>query len=116
CSPSSSPRLVSFFRFSYSSGYHRDLPSFPTRRSSDLGPCVPTSVHHPPLCAAALVVEGALTQSRPVRHAKGSGPGGQAVGVELEDRKSTRLNSSHVKISYAVFCLKKKRKDTKCQM
>src|SRR5690606_41701150 len=27
----------------------------------------------------------------------------------VEDRKSTRLNSSHVKISYAVFCLKKKR-------
>src|SRR5690606_41614987 len=30
-----------------------------------------------------------------------------------EDRKSTRLNSSHVKISYAVFCLKKKKKKTK---
>src|SRR5690606_40891010 len=29
--------------------------------------------------------------------------------VLLPDRKSTRLNSSHVKISYAVFCLKKKR-------
>src|SRR5690606_41028350 len=29
-----------------------------------------------------------------------------------EDRKSTRLNSSHVKISYAVFCLKKKRNTT----
>src|SRR5690606_40456241 len=29
------------------------------------------------------------------------------------DRKSTRLNSSHVKISYAVFCLKKKRKKNK---
>src|SRR5690625_6297295 len=28
----------------------------------------------------------------------------------LEDRKSTRLNSSHVAISYAVFCLKKKKK------
>src|SRR5690606_41762837 len=28
-----------------------------------------------------------------------------------EDRKSTRLNSSHVKISYAVFCLKKKNKN-----
>src|SRR5690606_40654242 len=28
------------------------------------------------------------------------------------DRKSTRLNSSHVKISYAVFCLKKKKKHT----
>src|SRR5690606_42131464 len=31
----------------------------------------------------------------------------------LADRKSTRLNSSHVKISYAVFCLKKKKKKTK---
>src|SRR5207302_11064248 len=29
---------------------------------------------------------------------------------QAEDRKSTRLNSSHVKISYAVFCLKKKKK------
>src|SRR5690625_5448017 len=29
----------------------------------------------------------------------------------MKDRKSTRLNSSHVAISYAVFCLKKKRKD-----
>src|SRR5256885_8532737 len=29
--------------------------------------------------------------------------------VELQDRKSTRLNSSHLVISYAVFCLKKKR-------
>src|SRR5690606_39681538 len=32
-----------------------------------------------------------------------------SVGIEdRKDRKSTRLNSSHVKISYAVFCLKKK--------
>src|SRR5699024_12515838 len=30
------------------------------------------------------------------------------VGIESTDRKSTRLNSSHVSISYAVFCLKKK--------
>src|SRR3989454_6186424 len=30
----------------------------------------------------------------------------------LEDRKSTRLNSSHLVISYAVFCLKKKKKST----
>src|SRR5690625_5733382 len=30
----------------------------------------------------------------------------------LKDRKSTRLNSSHVAISYAVFCLKKKRQTT----
>src|SRR5207249_9815807 len=33
--------------------------------------------------------------------------------VERPDRKSTRLNSSHVSISYAVFCLKKKNKKTK---
>src|SRR5690606_41134904 len=32
------------------------------------------------------------------------------------DRKSTRLNSSHVKISYAVFCLKKKNRNTKEHM
>src|SRR5688572_31717494 len=31
------------------------------------------------------------------------------------DRKSTRLNSSHSQISYAVFCLKKKTKETKTQ-
>src|SRR5690606_32656742 len=30
------------------------------------------------------------------------------TAFQIEDRKSTRLNSSHVKISYAVFCLKKK--------
>src|SRR2546426_6967873 len=38
----------------------------------------------------------------------------QAVaGVGGEDRKSTRLNSSHLVISYAVFCLKKKKKKNK---
>src|SRR3712207_6960790 len=45
------------------------------------------------------------------------GGGDQHVHVQLEqllvrdaDRKSTRLNSSHANISYAVFCLKKKKK------
>src|SRR5699024_11403160 len=38
-------------------------------------------------------------------------PGGHGALVGLDrDRKSTRLNSSHVSISYAVFCLKKKKK------
>src|SRR2546430_7642166 len=36
----------------------------------------------------------------------------RAGGQELQDRKSTRLNSSHSQISYAVFCLKKKKKNT----
>src|SRR2546427_9223952 len=35
-----------------------------------------------------------------------------AEGPTLEDRKSTRLNSSHSQISYAVFCLKKKKRTT----
>src|SRR3712207_8397766 len=34
----------------------------------------------------------------------------RARGGEAEDRKSTRLNSSHANISYAVFCLKKKKR------
>src|SRR5204863_3955592 len=34
--------------------------------------------------------------------------GANGAGKNGEDRKSTRLNSSHVEISYAVFCLKKK--------
>src|SRR3712207_8438464 len=36
-------------------------------------------------------------------------PDPKREGGELVDRKSTRLNSSHANISYAVFCLKKKR-------
>src|SRR3712207_7414026 len=35
---------------------------------------------------------------------------GRAVTTRSQDRKSTRLNSSHANISYAVFCLKKKKK------
>src|SRR5690606_39563829 len=45
------------------------------------------------------------------RRACGAGQGGHPASAE--DRKSTRLNSSHVKISYAVFCLKKKKKTVK---
>src|SRR2546430_14974200 len=37
------------------------------------------------------------------------GIGGPQGGRTVEDRKSTRLNSSHSQISYAVFCLKKKK-------
>src|SRR5690606_40642002 len=40
------------------------------------------------------------------------GRGIEAALGKAADRKSTRLNSSHVKISYAVFCLKKKKKTT----
>src|SRR5436309_8712268 len=57
---------------------------------------------------------------RRARGAPASGPAGRwrclrsgRLGVDRQDRKSTRLNSSHVKISYAVFCLKKKKKKKK---
>src|SRR5438874_12170174 len=78
--------------FSYqSSGHHRDLHSFPTRRSSDLLEKMPPSRLHFVACAVVVVFFCAAAPSRAQR-----------------DRKSTRLNSSHVEISYAVFCLKKK--------
>src|SRR5438034_7400877 len=38
-------------------------------------------------------------------------PGAQGGQQQQSDRKSTRLNSSHTVISYAVFCLKKKKKN-----
>src|SRR5690606_39525840 len=50
-------------------------------------------------------VIGALSQATDL-------PVTTAVTCPIIDRKSTRLNSSHVKISYAVFCLKKKRQET----
>src|SRR5437763_17194678 len=76
----------------YSSGLHGDLHSFPTRRSSDLLIEKPDAVVRNRIVLAGtrmyqVMVEG---QHNPV------------------DRKSTRLNSSHRCISYAVFCLKKK--------
>src|SRR5258707_8346884 len=42
-------------------------------------------------------------------HLVGQAPFGDHVARHLGDRKSTRLNSSHANISYAVFCLKKKK-------
>src|SRR2546429_9221380 len=42
-------------------------------------------------------------------HGSRGRPSGSSTSVETRDRKSTRLNSSHGYISYAVFCLKKKK-------
>src|SRR6266496_6176017 len=44
------------------------------------------------------------------RHEADTGFWHRLAGAIMRDRKSTRLNSSHVEISYAVFCLKKKKK------
>src|SRR5690349_22629552 len=54
---------------------------------------------------------GQSRQSRRVHHPPAGRDGDRADRLQIEaDRKSTRLNSSHVEISYAVFCLKKKKK------
>src|SRR3712207_7275597 len=52
-----------------------------------------------------------------LRSLKARGLGGvQLVISDAQDRKSTRLNSSHANISYAVFCLKKKNKNKDYQI
>src|SRR5439155_25487767 len=56
------------------------------------------------------VVVGAHFQADDAVHRVAARGQHQHRGVDaMEDRKSTRLNSSHVAISYAVFCLKKKK-------
>src|SRR5437868_10326121 len=96
--------------------HHSTLHSFPTRRSSDLvpfgavvlvmlwvGACASSSsppvaltIPEPPPRVAIAPV--ALVEVLPTENFAPRAP----------DRKSTRLNSSHVSISYAVFCLTKK--------
>src|SRR5690606_42006771 len=100
-------------------GRRRGLPPFPTRRSSDLllgaGEVVGGRVERALELAARVAgvdvgdergreldlverVEAGVEDER--------GPPLARVADGVVDRKSTRLNSSHVKISYAVFCLK----------
>src|SRR5438309_8622182 len=84
--------LLSFF-FSCYADLH-DLHSFPTRRSSDLSigsVCVGRTSSWPR--GRDCAVTGSC----------------RTIAAAQSDRKSTRLNSSHSSISYAVFCLKKKK-------
>src|SRR5206468_12678926 len=89
-------------------------PSFPTRRSSDLGRDgsrrLPRRRRRTALRdhrKARRTADGALGHD-PGVDARGSGPVLRRARDDA-DRKSTRLNSSHDQISYAVFCLKKKK-------
>src|SRR5438034_3077956 len=87
------------------------LHSFPTRRSSDLLTLaiiivLPAHVSDKFTQRIALASRAALPGSAPHRAC-------YAAPHEAPDRKSTRLNSSHTVISYAVFCLKKKNKKQK---
>src|SRR5690242_20989243 len=93
------------------------LHSFPTRRSSDLS-VTPGEM--------AIFVRSDAQVARATAAAKASGFSFRTLDARVKtssneisigtmhlakgDRKSTRLNSSHMSISYAVFCLKKKTK------
>src|SRR2546426_2336036 len=68
-------------------------------------------------CTGLLACLALLAASNACAQEKGSRPSPPAKAeCKLTDRKSTRLNSSHLVISYAVFCLKKKKKQTKSKM
>src|SRR5438552_8312535 len=59
----------------------------------------------------ALVQDAAVNKNTPLERARHADRASRAGHVPIkQDRKSTRLNSSHQIISYAVFCLKKKKK------
>src|SRR5690606_40232749 len=108
--PSSMRDMSPLSYFVSCSSPHTALHSFPTRRSSDL--TGDAFAHAKALKRGALRggVCGYLCWHFTVQ--------GDTVVQHLPtnergDRKSTRLNSSHVKISYAVFCLKKKKSEIK---
>src|SRR5690606_41813513 len=106
-----------FFSCSYI--YTRYLHSFPTRRSSDLsfnelinnaGHAQHQPEQHKSDDARRYGEQGVWREplTDPQETHQGIDDAGHPAkpGRGFPDRKSTRLNSSHVKISYAVFCLK----------
>src|SRR5438874_3582648 len=61
--------------------------------------------------AGGLLVHGGLPENGNLRLGATNATSSSLGSGQHRDRKSTRLNSSHVEISYAVFCLKKKKQD-----
>src|SRR5690606_39719011 len=100
-------------------GDHAVLHSFPTRRSSDLdalaafssrGPAGNFDLLKPDVTAPGVQILAADAGETITGFENLFGlKSGTSMASPHQDRKSTRLNSSHVKISYAVFCLKNKR-------
>src|SRR5204862_8004665 len=97
---------------------HRPLHSFPTRRSSDLPRRSAHRLRRRPDGHSRREAERECRHSETGRVAENRRRNHPRPRHETKrhtrrviptDRKSTRLNSSHVEISYAVFCLKKKK-------
>src|SRR5205807_7578653 len=110
------PFFISCF-FLYRLGRLRSLHSFPTRRSSDLIHFLAnrlsinryTSGMGSLRYACSLAISSGLVPL-PESASVIMNPNPRNTSFDGLDRKSTRLNSSHLVISYAVFCLKKKKK------
>src|SRR5207248_4687929 len=104
---------------SYYPAHNRPLHSFPTRRSSDLQKALGTGRVVAAFFGDGATEEGAFYESLnfaalrqlPVLFVcENNFLAIHEPITKRQDRKSTRLNSSHRTISYAVFCLKKKNK------
>src|SRR5262245_62462623 len=106
---------MSFFFIFSLYAVHRSLHSFPTRRSSDL-PLLHLDAargQRPGLHGEQSDLDRLALRERRGRRQRHRGRATEERTTRdpQRDRKSTRLNSSHLGISYAVFCLKKKKQE-----
>src|SRR5207245_4161888 len=109
--------LRMYMFFYYRSPSHPHLHSFPTRRSSDLAdPETAFADEHVVALEYRKSSRGNQQKTETMRRPLYDPSWHLCIETERlhaerwsEDRKSTRLNSSHGSISYAVFCLKKKK-------
>src|SRR5690606_41686630 len=96
-------------------------PAAPEFSTLSLHDALPISVESAPAADVDEAAQAAIEDTAPPAEAEVEAAAAEPVVEEApkkkparrttrKDRKSTRLNSSHVKISYAVFCLKKKTK------
>src|SRR5437867_13298040 len=92
--------FLAFVVFLQGEASHPELHSFPTRRSSDLRWVM--------MLFASAVAQGQVRSRGMLGSARSTICRPAATLANRLDRKSTRLNSSHRTISYAVFCLKTK--------
>src|SRR5688572_31548533 len=94
-------------------GVHRMLQSFPTRRSSDL--VLNPRMQRPEKQRQDEEQRGNGVQQPVVRRLLLAMRAEDDAVHDEQDRKSTRLNSSHSQISYAVFCLKTKNQSSQAE-